>query len=119
MHLAAYLNLTHVVRELMEKGASLELQDCDGNTALHVACQQGQTDMASEMTRHVSPSKLAPILETQNWKGKQTGFLLTSSSKICHLKHCFCDYFPAKTVNLYNLCSHGLGSNLSDHFSPS
>lgn len=70
LHLATYLNLMHVVRELMEKGASLELQDRDGNTALHVACQQGPTEMVSEMTRHVSPSKLAPILETQNWKGK-------------------------------------------------
>lgn len=79
LHLATYLNLTHVVRELMGKGASLELQDRDGNTALHVACQQGQTEMASEMTRHVSPSKLAPILETQNWKGKQTKCLRTSA----------------------------------------
>uniref|UniRef100_H3DG45 Nuclear factor of kappa light polypeptide gene enhancer in B-cells inhibitor, epsilon n=1 Tax=Tetraodon nigroviridis TaxID=99883 RepID=H3DG45_TETNG len=69
LHLATYLNLTPVVRELMEKGASLELQDRDGNTALHVACQQGQTEMAGEMTRRVSPSQLAPILETQNWKG--------------------------------------------------
>ncbi|XP_003971845.1 NF-kappa-B inhibitor epsilon [Takifugu rubripes] len=69
LHLATYLNLTRVVRELVEKGASLELQDHDGNTALHVACQQGQVETASEMTKHVSPSKLAPVLETQNWKG--------------------------------------------------
>lgn len=69
LHLATYLNLTLVVSELMEKGASLGLQDRNGNTALHVACQQGQPEMASEMTRRVSPSTLAPILETQNWKG--------------------------------------------------
>ncbi|XP_023270937.1 NF-kappa-B inhibitor epsilon [Seriola lalandi dorsalis] len=69
LHLATYLNLTDVVRSLVEKGASLELQDQDGNTALHVACQHGQTDCAREMTKDVSPSKLAPILETQNWRG--------------------------------------------------
>ncbi|XP_034555701.1 NF-kappa-B inhibitor epsilon [Notolabrus celidotus] len=69
LHLATYLNLTEVVKGLLEKGASLELQDQDGNTALHVACQHGQTECATEMTRDVSPSKLAPVLETQNWRG--------------------------------------------------
>lgn len=75
LHLATYLNLTDVVRALVEKGASLELQDQDGNTALHVACQHGQTDCASEMTRDVSPSKLAPVLEVQNWRGEEASVL--------------------------------------------
>ncbi|XP_047430376.1 NF-kappa-B inhibitor epsilon [Mugil cephalus] len=69
LHLATYLNLPDVMRSLLEKGASLDLQDQDGNTALHVACQHGQTECATEMTRDVSPSKLAPVLETQNWRG--------------------------------------------------
>ncbi|XP_059212312.1 NF-kappa-B inhibitor epsilon [Centropristis striata] len=69
LHLATYLNLTDVVKGLVEKGASLELQDQEGNTALHVACQHGQIECATEMTREVSPSKLAPVLETQNWRG--------------------------------------------------
>lgn len=69
LHLATYLNLIDVVKDLVEKGASLELQDQDGNTALHVACQHGQTECATEMTRDVSSSKLVPVLETQNWRG--------------------------------------------------
>ncbi|XP_071393332.1 NF-kappa-B inhibitor epsilon [Centroberyx affinis] len=69
LHLATYLNLPSVVHGLVEKGVSLELQDQDGNTALHVACQHGQTDCVTQMTREVSPSKLAPVLETQNWRG--------------------------------------------------
>ncbi|KAM7367737.1 hypothetical protein PAMP_014017 [Pampus punctatissimus] len=69
LHLATYLDLADVVKSLVEKGASLELQDQDGNTALHVACQHGQTKCATEMTREVSPSKLEPVLETQNWRG--------------------------------------------------
>ncbi|KAL6095805.1 nfkbie [Pungitius sinensis] len=69
LHLATYLNLADVVKGLVEKGASLELQDQEGNTALHVACQHGQTECAAEMTREVSPSKLVPVLETQNWRG--------------------------------------------------
>ncbi|KAM3602531.1 uncharacterized protein V6R79_005865 [Siganus canaliculatus] len=69
LHLATYLNLTDVVKSLVEKGARLELQDQEGNTALHVACQQGQVKCATEMTRDISSSKLAPVLETQNWRG--------------------------------------------------
>ncbi|GAA6228871.1 NF-kappa-B inhibitor epsilon, partial [Lates japonicus] len=69
LHLATYLNLINVVKSLVGKGASLELQDQDGNTALHVACQHGQTECADEMTRDLSSSKLAPVLETQNWRG--------------------------------------------------
>ncbi|KAM9840138.1 NF-kappa-B inhibitor epsilon [Aulostomus maculatus] len=69
LHLATYLNLSDVVKSLVEKRVTLELQDQDGNTALHVACQHGQTACATEMTREVSPSKLAPVLETQNWRG--------------------------------------------------
>uniref|UniRef100_A0A3Q2UR24 Nuclear factor of kappa light polypeptide gene enhancer in B-cells inhibitor, epsilon n=1 Tax=Fundulus heteroclitus TaxID=8078 RepID=A0A3Q2UR24_FUNHE len=69
LHLATYLNLTDVVKGLMEKGASLELQDQDGNTPLHVACQHGQTDCVTEMTRDLPLSFLVPVLQTQNWRG--------------------------------------------------
>ncbi|KAK5879890.1 hypothetical protein CesoFtcFv8_022968 [Champsocephalus esox] len=69
LHLATYLKLLEVVKQLVEKGAGLELQDQEGNTALHVACQHGQTECATEMTRDVSPSKMAPVLEIQNWRG--------------------------------------------------
>ncbi|CAG5927900.1 unnamed protein product [Menidia menidia] len=69
LHLATYLDLSDVVRSLVDKGASLELQDQDGNTALHVACQHGLTECITEMTRDTSPSKLERVLETQNWRG--------------------------------------------------
>lgn len=69
LHLATYLNLPAVVKGLVGKGASLELQDQDGNTALHVACLHGQTDCASEMVTDVSQGLLALVLETQNWRG--------------------------------------------------
>lgn len=69
LHLAVYLDLEGVVQSLVERGASLHLQDRDGNTALHVACQQGLTECVSHMTRDVSHSKLAPVLHTHNWRG--------------------------------------------------
>uniref|UniRef100_A0A3B4B8K2 Uncharacterized protein n=1 Tax=Periophthalmus magnuspinnatus TaxID=409849 RepID=A0A3B4B8K2_9GOBI len=69
LHLAVYLDQPEVVRSLVESGASLDLQDRDGNTALHVACQHGQTQCVSHMTRDLSTTKLAPVLETHNWRG--------------------------------------------------
>ncbi|XP_049613093.1 NF-kappa-B inhibitor epsilon [Syngnathus scovelli] len=69
LHLATYLNLTEVVKSLVDKSISVELQDSDGNTALHVACHHGLTTCAAEMTSGMSPGKLALVLETQNWRG--------------------------------------------------
>lgn len=69
LHLAVYLDLQDVVRSLVDRGASLHLQDRDGNTALHVACQHGQTECVSHMTKDASHSKLAPVLHTHNWRG--------------------------------------------------
>ncbi|KAK7907629.1 hypothetical protein WMY93_016241 [Mugilogobius chulae] len=69
LHLAVYLDQADVVRSLVERGASLQLQDRDGNTALHVACQHGQTQCVSHMTQDWSSNKLAPVLQTHNWRG--------------------------------------------------
>ncbi|XP_077566837.1 NF-kappa-B inhibitor epsilon [Stigmatopora nigra] len=69
LHLATYLNLTDVVKSLVIKMVNMELQDHDGNTALHVACHHGLTMCAAEMASEMSPSKLSRVLETQNWRG--------------------------------------------------
>lgn len=69
LHLATYLNQPKVVKDLLEKRVSLELQDQEGNTALHVACEHGFLDCANELVHNASPSKLTNVLETQNWRG--------------------------------------------------
>ncbi|XP_062857059.1 NF-kappa-B inhibitor epsilon [Trichomycterus rosablanca] len=69
LHLAVYLNLVGVVQALVEKRASLELQDQEGNTPLHVACEHGWLDCANQMILHLPPAELAPLFETQNWRG--------------------------------------------------
>ncbi|XP_066562100.1 NF-kappa-B inhibitor epsilon [Amia ocellicauda] len=69
LHLATYLNLPSVVRALVQKKASLELQDQDGNTPLHVACDQGRLDCAIEMIRDLPERQLSAIVEIQNWRG--------------------------------------------------
>lgn len=58
------------MKGLVEKRVSLELQDQEGNTPLHVACEHGFWDCANEMIHNASPSKLAYVLEAQNWRGE-------------------------------------------------
>lgn len=72
-----------MVKGLVGKGANLELQDQDGNTALHVACQHGQMDCASEMVADLSPTLLALVLETQNWRGEEGD---GQETEACNLK---------------------------------
>ncbi|XP_016391882.1 NF-kappa-B inhibitor epsilon-like [Sinocyclocheilus rhinocerous] len=69
LHLATFLNQPAVVKGLVEKRVSLELQDQEGNTPLHVACEYGFWECANEMIHNASPSKLASVLEAQNWRG--------------------------------------------------
>ncbi|XP_028858757.1 NF-kappa-B inhibitor epsilon [Denticeps clupeoides] len=69
LHLATYLNLSSLVRSLVQHGANLAMQDQDGNTPLHVACEHGRAECVSELTHNIPPTQLAPVLEAQNWKG--------------------------------------------------
>ncbi|KAJ8271039.1 hypothetical protein GJAV_G00122090 [Gymnothorax javanicus] len=77
MHLATYLNCLSVVRGLMEKLASPGLQDQDGNTPLHLACELGRNDCASEIANHTPPRQLTAVMETQNWRGQTCLHLAT------------------------------------------
>ncbi|TSK58190.1 Adenosine 3'-phospho 5'-phosphosulfate transporter 1 [Bagarius yarrelli] len=69
LHLAVYLNQVAVVKALVARSVFIELQDQDGNTPLHVACEHGRFDCANEMIRQVSSSKLIQVFEMQNWRG--------------------------------------------------
>ncbi|XP_056620516.1 NF-kappa-B inhibitor epsilon [Triplophysa dalaica] len=69
LHLATYLNQPSVVKKLLVKGVSLDLQDQEGNTPLHVACERGLWECACEMVHDVSANKLAHVTEAQNWRG--------------------------------------------------
>ncbi|XP_064196863.1 NF-kappa-B inhibitor epsilon [Anguilla rostrata] len=77
LHLATYLNSPSVVRRLLEQEASLELQDQEGNTPLHLACDQGRNDCASEMGTHTPPRQLSVVMEMQNWRGQTCLHLAT------------------------------------------
>ncbi|XP_066532612.1 NF-kappa-B inhibitor epsilon [Hoplias malabaricus] len=69
LHLAVYLNQSTIVKDLVQNGVCLELQDQNGNTPLHVACEHGRLDCANEMILDVSPCRLAQVYDMQNWRG--------------------------------------------------
>lgn len=95
LHLATYLNQSFIVKELLARGVSLELQDQEGNTPLHVACEHGLYDCANEMVNVASSNKLAHVLETQNWRGLTCLHVAT-----LHKHHRIMRLFTKKGVDL-------------------
>ncbi|GCC17828.1 NF-kappa-B inhibitor epsilon-like [Chiloscyllium punctatum] len=81
LHLAMYTRQTKIVRQLVLKGVDTELQDRNGNTALHLACQYSLEECVPVLTKPVTakehalfgfdtPSPLGPQnLERHNWQG--------------------------------------------------
>ncbi|XP_026872048.1 NF-kappa-B inhibitor epsilon [Electrophorus electricus] len=69
LHLAVYLDQPFVVKALVERGACLELQDQDGNTPLHMACQHGRLECATKMICNISATELVRVFDVQNWRG--------------------------------------------------
>ncbi|XP_060711536.1 NF-kappa-B inhibitor epsilon-like [Hemiscyllium ocellatum] len=81
LHLAMYTRQTKIVRQLVLKGVDTELQDRNGNTALHLACQYSLEECVPVLTKPVTakehalfgfdtPSPLGPRnLERHNWQG--------------------------------------------------
>ncbi|XP_041043133.1 NF-kappa-B inhibitor epsilon [Carcharodon carcharias] len=68
LHLAVYTEQLNVIRELMLKGVSLDQQDWNGNTPLHLACQYQLLDCVRLLTGNKTGKKLN--MELQNWQGR-------------------------------------------------
>ncbi|KAJ1147872.1 hypothetical protein NDU88_000715 [Pleurodeles waltl] len=77
LHLAVYLDQAEVVRALVLKGVNLDLQDRNGNTALHVACEQQHLNCAHILLQDKEPPESPrgaqhrewQDLKIQNWQG--------------------------------------------------
>ncbi|XP_039624559.1 NF-kappa-B inhibitor alpha-like isoform X1 [Polypterus senegalus] len=78
LHLAVYLRLVKTVRDLVLWGADTNLQDWNGNTPLHLACDYGYVDCLQALTKPPTdeeqlqrPQQLIdrPDLKKHNWRG--------------------------------------------------
>lgn len=58
LHLAVCTRQAHVTRKLVSRGVQVDLRDRHGNTALHIACQNGDRDCVKALTRPISHQEL-------------------------------------------------------------
>jgi len=61
LHLAVITNQPAVVRLLVNCGASCDVRDHNGHTALHLACSRGLVQCIVEMMREFSPQERAEL----------------------------------------------------------
>uniref|UniRef100_A0A2H8THA5 NF-kappa-B inhibitor cactus n=1 Tax=Melanaphis sacchari TaxID=742174 RepID=A0A2H8THA5_9HEMI len=66
LHLAVITNQCEIVKYLMMANANAEILDCNGNTAVHLACYGGKLDCLRILASYVL---LPKILDTINYDG--------------------------------------------------
>ncbi|KAF1524422.1 NF-kappa-B inhibitor epsilon, partial [Eudyptes sclateri] len=76
LHLAVYLEQPSVIQALIHKGVNPGLQDRNGNTPLHLACEQQHLRCAQQLLRGTAltegmaqPHGHHQDLQLQNWQG--------------------------------------------------
>lgn len=76
LHLSVYLEQSNVVQELVLKGVNTALQDRNGNTPLHLACEQQSLECAQLLLllepvfgKPLEPRRTLQNLQLQNWQG--------------------------------------------------
>ncbi|NXW60271.1 IKBE inhibitor, partial [Eurystomus gularis] len=76
LHLAVYLEQPSVIQALIHKGVNPGLQDRNGNTALHLACEQQHLQCAQQLLQGTAPPENTDQphghhqdLQLQNWQG--------------------------------------------------
>ncbi|NXO02599.1 IKBE inhibitor, partial [Rhinopomastus cyanomelas] len=76
LHLAVYLEQPSVIQALIHKGVNPGLQDRNGNTPLHLACEQQCLRCAQQLLQGTAslegaaqPNRQHQDLQLQNWQG--------------------------------------------------
>jgi ankyrin only family protein len=58
LHVASLTAQSRVVRQLVVAGATVDLRNKFGNTALHVACENGDLEVAKSILKPISPCEI-------------------------------------------------------------
>ncbi|XP_062980279.1 NF-kappa-B inhibitor epsilon [Elgaria multicarinata webbii] len=76
LHLSVYLEQSRVVQALVVKGVNTALQDRNGNTPMHLACEQQNLECVQLLLlqdpisdKHLESRKTLQDLQLQNWQG--------------------------------------------------
>lgn len=58
LHLATLTGQSNVVRHLVAAGATLDLRNQHGNTALHIACENGDLEVAKALLKPITTNEM-------------------------------------------------------------
>lgn len=58
LHLAALTSQNRVVRQLVVSGATVDVRNQSGNTALHIACESGDLEVVKSILKPISPCEV-------------------------------------------------------------
>ena len=61
LHLAVITKQPEIVRLLVLLGASLDMQDRNGNTPLHHACKEGSEECVEQLTKGITEEELSDV----------------------------------------------------------
>ncbi len=70
LHLAVHTQQIDIIRKLLLSGASLNVPDHKGNTALHIAAQFSSTKSLEELALYVPMQTLLEVATTRNNEGQ-------------------------------------------------
>jgi len=58
LHLAAITGQAKILRRLLVSGATIDLRNFSGETALHIACRMGDLESCKAVLKPISPSEV-------------------------------------------------------------
>ena len=61
------------MRQLLVSGATVDLRNRDGNTALHIACDVGDIEVAKSILRPISPSEIVDTYKLAHYRPQIQG----------------------------------------------
>lgn len=70
LHLALITNQADVCERLLVAGCDPTLVDCNGDTALHIACRHGNLPCFSVITQNCMPQHLSTVTAAYNYHGQ-------------------------------------------------
>lgn len=71
LHLAVITHQTSLVKKLIEGGADVNLMDRHGQTALHLACQDGDVNCVHAIRDVTQGSRFQIRLDLKNFQGER------------------------------------------------
>lgn len=123
LHLSVYLEQHSVVEVLVLQGVKTALQDRNGNTPLHLACEQQSLKCAQLLLQEPVPGKSLGArrtqqdLQLQNWQGEEKQrsvlFLVNVGFSVCLVATSWVVFFSRPDLPTYQhpereLAAHGV-----------